>query len=143
MAAFLTLTPHEVKKVAGFIRQASGDATARLAELYTSSDQQLYKERTAQLQSGVDVVVATVDRFLAHLMTGNIDPSKIELLIADNIESLADGGCMRDLEKICRLVHPQNGRGLLIGTGCKETLLTRIQGWFPPERQPKIIGLNG
>jgi len=54
----------------------------------------------SKLRKGVDVVVATPGRLLDHLQQGNIDLSKIDVLVLDEADRMLDMGFIRDMKKI-------------------------------------------
>ena len=58
------------------------------------------KRQTKFLRRGLDIVVATPGRLLDHINRGNIDLSKVELLILDEADRMLDMGFIRDIRKI-------------------------------------------
>jgi len=66
----------------------------------------------AKIRKGVDVVVATPGRLLDHLQQGNIDLSKIEVLVLDEADRMLDMGFIRDMKKIFKFL-PKERQTLL------------------------------
>ena len=57
-------------------------------------------KQTRALRKGLDIVVATPGRLLDHLNRGNIDLSRIEVLILDEADRMLDMGFIHDIRKI-------------------------------------------
>jgi ATP-dependent RNA helicase RhlE len=64
-----------------------------------------------QLQSGVDIVVATPGRLLDHIQQGTLKLDKTEIFVLDEADQMLDLGFMRDIRKIVALL-PQNRQNL-------------------------------
>jgi ATP-dependent RNA helicase RhlE len=64
-----------------------------------------------QLQSGVDVVVATPGRLLDHINQGTLKLDKTEIFVLDEADQMLDLGFMRDIRKIVAML-PQNRQNL-------------------------------
>ncbi|MBI1244028.1 MAG: DEAD/DEAH box helicase [Alphaproteobacteria bacterium] len=60
-----------------------------------------------QLQSGVDVVVATPGRLLDHLGQGTLRLDRTEIFVLDEADQMLDLGFMRDIRKIIALLPAQ------------------------------------
>lgn len=58
------------------------------------------KRQTNKLRRGVDIVVATPGRLLDHLNRGNIDLSRVEMLILDEADRMLDMGFIKDIRRI-------------------------------------------
>ncbi len=64
------------------------------------------------LRRGADLVVATPGRLLDHLERGNIDLSRVEILVLDEADRMLDMGFIRDIRKIVSVV-PKKRQTLL------------------------------
>jgi ATP-dependent RNA helicase RhlE len=62
------------------------------------------------LRSGVDILIATPGRLLDHIGQGNVDLSKVEILILDEADRMLDMGFIRDIRRILALL-PKHGAG--------------------------------
>jgi ATP-dependent RNA helicase RhlE len=65
-----------------------------------------------RLRQGVDIIVATPGRLLDHISQGNIDLSKIEILVLDEADRMLDMGFIHDIRRIIKLV-PKKRQTLL------------------------------
>ena len=68
--------------------------------------------QTAQLQRGVDILVATPGRLLDHQGQGNLDLSRVEILVLDEADRMLDMGFIRDIKRILALL-PKKRQNLL------------------------------
>ncbi len=68
--------------------------------------------QTAQLKRGVDIVVATPGRLLDHQGQGNLDLSRVEILVLDEADRMLDMGFIRDIKRILVLL-PKKRQNLL------------------------------
>src|SRR4029079_8120281 len=68
--------------------------------------------QTAQLKRGVDILVATPGRLLDHQGQGNLDLSKVEILVLDEADRMLDMGFIRDIRRILSLL-PAKRQNLL------------------------------
>jgi ATP-dependent RNA helicase RhlE len=68
--------------------------------------------QTAQLKRGVDILVATPGRLLDHQGQGNLDLSKVEILVLDEADRMLDMGFIRDIKRILSLL-PRKRQNLL------------------------------
>ena len=71
----------------------------RLSVLPVFGGVDIFKQ-TRTLRRGVDIVVATPGRLLDHLNRGNIDLTRVELLILDEADRMLDMGFIHDIRKI-------------------------------------------
>ena len=65
-----------------------------------------------RLRQGVDIIVATPGRLLDHISQGNIDLSRIEILVLDEADRMLDMGFIHDIRRIIKLV-PKKRQTLL------------------------------
>ncbi len=65
-----------------------------------------------RLKQGVDIIIATPGRLLDHVQQGNIDLSKIEILVLDEADRMLDMGFIHDIRRIIKLV-PKKRQTLL------------------------------
>ncbi len=68
--------------------------------------------QTAQLKRGVDILVATPGRLLDHQGQGNLDLSRVEILVLDEADRMLDMGFIRDIRRILALL-PAKRQNLL------------------------------
>ena len=68
--------------------------------------------QTAKLRRGVDILVATPGRLLDHHGQGNLDFSKVEILVLDEADRMLDMGFIRDIRRILSLL-PRKRQNLL------------------------------
>jgi ATP-dependent RNA helicase RhlE len=68
--------------------------------------------QTAKLRRGVDILVATPGRLLDHHGQGNVDFSKVEILVLDEADRMLDMGFIRDIRRILSLL-PRKRQNLL------------------------------
>jgi ATP-dependent RNA helicase RhlE len=66
----------------------------------------------AQLRRGVDILVATPGRLLDHIGQGNLDLSRVEVLVLDEADRMLDMGFIRDIRRILALL-PAKRQNLL------------------------------
>jgi ATP-dependent RNA helicase RhlE len=59
-----------------------------------------FAEQTRALRKGVDIIVATPGRLLDHIERGNVDVSKIEILVLDEADRLLDMGFMPQVRRV-------------------------------------------
>ncbi len=69
------------------------------------------KQKTAMVE-GVDIVVATPGRLMAHMKMGYVDFSGLEVLILDEADKMLDMGFLPDIEEIIRSL-PEKRQNLL------------------------------
>lgn len=76
--------------------------------------------QTARLKQGVDIIVATPGRLLDHVSQGNIDLSKIEILVLDEADRMLDMGFIHDIRRIIKLLPTQRQTLLFSATFSSE-----------------------
>jgi ATP-dependent RNA helicase RhlE len=77
--------------------------------------------QTAQLKRGVDVLVATPGRLLDHQGQGNLDLSRVEILVLDEADRMLDMGFIRDIKRILALL-PRKRQNLLFSATFSEEI---------------------
>ncbi|MCY4756947.1 DEAD/DEAH box helicase [Pelomonas aquatica] len=60
-----------------------------------------------KLRDGVDILVATPGRLLDHAGLGNLDLSKVEILVLDEADRMLDMGFIHDIKKVLALLPAQ------------------------------------
>ncbi|HEV6967320.1 DEAD/DEAH box helicase, partial [Roseateles sp.] len=65
-----------------------------------------------KLKAGVDILVATPGRLLDHAGLGNLDLSKVEILVLDEADRMLDMGFIHDIKKVLALL-PAKKQSLL------------------------------
>jgi ATP-dependent RNA helicase RhlE len=60
-----------------------------------------------KLKRGVDILVATPGRLLDHAGLGNLDLSKVEILVLDEADRMLDMGFIHDIKKVLALLPAQ------------------------------------
>ena len=77
--------------------------------------------QTAQLKRGVDILVATPGRLLDHQGQGNLDLSRVEILVLDEADRMLDMGFIRDIKRILSLL-PKKRQNLLFSATFSEEI---------------------
>jgi len=77
--------------------------------------------QTAQLKRGVDILVATPGRLLDHQGQGNLDLSRVEILVLDEADRMLDMGFIRDIRRILALL-PKKRQNLLFSATFSEEI---------------------
>ena len=77
--------------------------------------------QTAQLKRGVDILVATPGRLLDHQGQGNLDLSRVEILVLDEADRMLDMGFIRDIKRILALL-PRKRQNLLFSATFSEEI---------------------
>ncbi len=70
--------------------------------IYGGSDGQSFVKEKESLKNGVDIVVCTPGRLIAHMNMGNVDFSKLQHFILDEADRMLDMGFQDDINKIYR-----------------------------------------
>ena len=78
------------------------------------------KPQVAELQAGVDVLIATPGRLLDHVEQKTVNLSRVQCLVLDEADRMLDMGFIADIRRILSMMPPQ-----------RQTLL--FSATFPPE----------
>jgi len=76
-----------------------------------------------QLRRGVDVLVATPGRLLDHQRQGNVDLSRVEILVLDEADRMLDMGFLPDIKQILALL-PESRQNLLFSATFSDAIKT-------------------
>lgn len=68
--------------------------------VYGGGDGMGYEQQKRSLKEGVNIVVATPGRLLAHMASGKIDFSKLQHLVLDEADRMLDMGFLDDIMRI-------------------------------------------
>ncbi len=90
-----------------------------------------HKPQADALQRGVDILVATPGRLLDHVSLGNLDLSRLEILVLDEADRMLDMGFIHDLRKILRLLPARRQNLLFSATYSDE--IKQLAGQFLTE----------
>jgi ATP-dependent RNA helicase RhlE len=104
----LSPTRELASQIADSFRTYGRDLPVRGAVVYGGVS---FGPQARQLQSGVDIVVATPGRLLDHITQGTLKLDKTEIFVLDEADQMLDLGFMRDIRKIVALL-PQNRQNL-------------------------------
>ncbi len=80
--------------------------------IFGGSDGKAFAREKQALTGGVDIVIATPGRLLAHMKLGYVSFSKLKFLVLDEADRMLDMGFQPDLLKIISTLNPQR-QGLL------------------------------
>ncbi len=83
--------------------------------------------QTARLHKGVDIIVATPGRLLDHVAQGNIDLSRLEILVLDEADRMLDMGFIHDIRRIIKLI-PKRRQTLLFSATFSNEIRKLSQG---------------
>ena len=83
--------------------------------------------QTARLHKGVDIIVATPGRLLDHVAQGNIDLSRLEILVLDEADRMLDMGFIHDIRRIIKLL-PKKRQTLLFSATFSNEIRKLSQG---------------
>jgi superfamily II DNA/RNA helicase len=67
----------------------------------------IWEKQKNALQEGVDIVVATPGRLMAHMKMGYVNFSKVGVLVLDEADKMLDMGFLPDIEEILRSLPPK------------------------------------
>jgi ATP-dependent RNA helicase RhlE len=83
--------------------------------------------QVAQLRRGVEIVVATLGRLLDHAGQGNIDLSRIELLVLDEADRMLNMGFIHDIRRVIKLL-PRQRQNLMFSATYSHEIERLAQG---------------
>jgi ATP-dependent RNA helicase RhlE len=84
--------------------------------IYGGGDGKEFAREKNALSSGVDIVVATPGRLIAHMNMGYVDFSKLRHFVLDEADRMLDMGFLPDLNKIIDKLNPQRQNLLFSAT---------------------------
>jgi ATP-dependent RNA helicase RhlE len=92
------------------------------------------RPQTQALRRGVDVLVATPGRLLDHISQGNVDLSRVEVLVLDEADRMLDMGFIRDIRRILGAL-PSKRQSLLFSATFPEEIVELAREFLrAPER---------
>ncbi len=97
-----------------------------------------YGKQKEILASGCDVIAATPGRLLDHLQQGNIDLSKLEILVLDEVDRMLDMGFLPDVRRIVEQC-PKERQTLLFSATVPEEI-GRLASWCLKDPEKIEIG---
>lgn len=80
--------------------------------VYGGGDGIVYSQQQRAIQDGVDIIIATPGRLIAHLNSGTFKPDHIQCLILDEADRMLDMGFLDDIMRIISYL-PKNRQTLL------------------------------
>ncbi|MCC6461923.1 MAG: DEAD/DEAH box helicase [Saprospiraceae bacterium] len=80
-----------------------------------SGGKEFNQERNA-LTRGVDLIIATPGRLIAHMNMGYVDFSKLRFLVLDEADRMLDMGFMPDIQRIVNSLNPERQNLLFSAT---------------------------
>ncbi len=75
--------------------------------VYGGGDGKGFSQEKQAISGGVDIVVATPGRLMAHMKLGYVDFSKLRYLVLDEADRMLDMGFQPDILSIISRVHPE------------------------------------
>jgi ATP-dependent RNA helicase RhlE len=86
------------------------------------------------LRRGVDILVATPGRLLDHIGQGNVDLSRVEVLVLDEADRMLDMGFIRDIRRILGVL-PRKRQSLLFSATFPDEIMKLAEEFLnSPER---------
>ncbi len=86
------------------------------------------------LRRGVDILVATPGRLLDHIGQGNVDLSRVEVLVLDEADRMLDMGFIRDIRRILGVL-PRKRQSLLFSATFPDEIMKLAEEFLDsPER---------
>ena len=77
--------------------------------------------QTKKLQKGADIIIATPGRLIEHVKMGNVDFSKLEMLVFDEADRILDMGFWDEVESLLTLM-PKKRQTLLFSVGMTKSV---------------------
>ena len=80
-----------------------------------------FTPQTKKLQKGADIVIATPGRLIEHIKMGDVDFSKLEMLVFDEADRILDMGFWDEVESLLTLM-PKKRQTLLFSVGMTKSV---------------------
>ena len=80
-----------------------------------------FTPQTKKLQKGADIVIATPGRLIEHIKMGDVDFSKLEMLVFDEADRILDMGLWDEVESLLTLM-PKKRQTLLFSVGMTKSV---------------------
>lgn len=77
--------------------------------------------QTKKLQKGADIIIATPGRLIEHVKMGNVDFSKLEMLVFDEADRILDMGFWDEVESLLTIM-PKKRQTLLFSVGMTKSV---------------------
>ncbi len=120
-ALVLAPTRELADQVANNVKQYSKFTKLRATVVFGGIDM---KPQTAELKTGVEVVIATPGRLLDHIESKNCSLSQVEYVVLDEADRMLDIGFLPDLQRILSYLPKQ--RQTLLFTATFSTEIRRL-----------------
>ena len=91
-----------------------------------------------RLKAGVDSIIATPGRLLAHLLKGTLSLSQLEHLVFDEADRMLDMGFIGEIKRIMRHV-PDSRQTMLFSATLDESVEKQASRWLS---DPKRVGIE-
>lgn len=124
-ALILTPTRELADQVAENVKAYSRFTNLRSCVVFGGVDM---APQSAQLRSGVEIVVATPGRLLDHVEQKNINLSQTQILVMDEADRMLDMGFLPDLQRIIQLLPKQRQNLMFSATFSPE--IKKLAGSF-------------
>lgn len=121
----LTPVPERAEEIHEVIDALGNNASIRSVAIYDGAGMDNQKR---SLRSGYEIVVACPGRLLQHVRKGSARLSGLEVLVLDDADSMADEGCLDDIQNILECL-PDERQTLLFTatmTGAVRQLIREI-----------------
>jgi len=122
-ALVVTPTRELAQQIGEVGREAARFSRHRIAEIYGGVG---YEPQLKKLRQGVDMVVATPGRLLDIHERGEIDFSRVEILVLDEADRMLDMGFWPDVRRIIRLL-PEKRQNLLFSATMSSGVLNVVR----------------
>lgn len=94
--------------------------------VYGGTDGSIFTREKQALQEGVDIVICTPGRMIAHINQGYVDFSGVQFLILDEADRMLDMGFYDDIMKIISYI-PVNRQNLLFAATLPDEIRSLVQ----------------
>ena len=105
--------------------------------IYGGTDGPVFSQQQRGLKEGVDVVVATPGRLLAHLQMGYVDLSRVRYFILDEADRMLDMGFYDDIMQIVRQL-PENRTTLMFSATMPPKIKNLARNILKAPREVKL-----